>query len=125
MKTEKLTKIISDHLQEVNKDQAERIKRIKELLDFLNYNLRLTELSDEEKEDFIGSQEGYPLNDNMRKTLDECKGNPKKEDHYITMWARSTYFRRCEWFRYLTGETKEKPMLLSKEKSLSEAALVK
>jgi hypothetical protein len=112
MKTVEIIEILDEYLQEVNSDQEKRIGRIKELLDFLNYNLRLTELSKEEKEDFVLSNEGYPLNEGMRKTLDGCESEEKK-NHYFNMLARSTYFRRCAWLRYLTGETKEKPILLS------------
>ena len=102
MKTDKIIDLIDEHLQEANSDKEERIRRIKEITEFLNYNLRLTELSDEEKQDFVLSMEGYPLSDEMRKTLDNCTTEEQK-DHYFTMWARSTYFRRCKWLNYLKG----------------------
>ena len=107
MKIEDLIIIIEEHLQEVNDNTKERVTRIKNLLDFLNYSLRLTELSEKEKEDFYGSIKGYPLNDNMRKTLEGCP-NEEIKDYYITMWARSTYFRRCAWLQYLHGEVNDK-----------------
>ena len=109
MKTEELLDIIDEHLQEVNSDTEERTQRIKNILDFLNYNFRLTELSEKEKEDFVHCMEGYPLNDNMRETLNKCETEDKKS-HYINMWARSTYFRQCAWFEYLYGNTNTKPI---------------
>ena len=107
METDKLLDLISDHLQEVNDNQGERVKRIESMLDFLNFNLRLTNLSKEEKEDFVNSVEGYPLTEEMRKTLDNCPSEERK-NYYISMWARSTYFRKCAWLDYLCGKTDKK-----------------
>ena len=110
MKTEQLITLIDEHLQETNSNKEERIKRTKDLIDFLNYNLRLVELSDKEKENFVGSMEGYPLTDDMKKALNDCP-TQRGKDYYINMWARSAYFRRCAWFKYLYGETNEKPSI--------------
>lgn len=110
MNFERITEVIDDHLQEVNDDQKERIKRIKEIQDFLAYNLRLTELTPDQLEDFGQTMDGGRLTDNMRKTFDECKTEDRK-DYYITMWARSNYFRQCAWMSYLHGECVEKPFV--------------
>jgi hypothetical protein len=112
MSTDKIIILIDKHLQEVDADPEKRIKRIEDILDFLNYNLRLTKLSNEEKEDFVNSMEGYPLTDEMLKTLKLCK-NKQEEDHYITMWARSNYFRQCFWLEYLKGKSDTKPILMT------------
>ncbi len=116
MKTDKILNIIDEHLQEVNDNTEERVKRIKTFLEYLNYNLRLTELSDEEKQSFVGSMDGAPLSPEMKKTMDECKkkSTEKEYNHYIEMWARSIYFRRCDWLQYLHGETNEKPFVQNK-----------
>lgn len=110
MKTDELITAISDHLQEVNDDTKERLKRIDEMLFFLNFNRRLTELSDEEKEDFVYSNEGYPWTDDMRKAYDTATDDITKQQ-YLEMWSRSTYMRQCDWNSYLTGQTEEKPIL--------------
>lgn len=98
--------VMDDYLQEVNNDDEVRLERINELMDFLSYNKRLTALSAAEKLDFVHCMEGYPLSEKQRKALDE---NPEKQDYYITMWARSNYFRRCAWLSYLHGEDDYKP----------------
>lgn len=117
MKTDEVLNVIDEHLQEVNSDQKERIARIVQIQKYLSYNLRLTKLTDEEKENFVESVEGGHMTDEMRKTIDNCKTKEQK-DHYYDMWARSTYFRKCAWMSYLHGETNDKPFA-SKEKSIT------
>lgn len=99
--------LIDNHLQEANTDDAERMKRIDEIIDFLMYNKRLTALSPEEKLAFVQTMEPE-LSDEERKVINGCKTKKDKE-HYIDMWARSTYFRRCAWMAYLHGESTDKP----------------
>lgn len=107
-KTEELLEQISEHLQEVNNNTTERLKRIDEMLFFLNYNRRLTELSNEEKQDFIYCHEGFPWTESMKATHNNAP-NKATKDYYIEMWARSTYIRRCAWNDYLSGKTNDKP----------------
>ena len=114
METNELMEHISEHLQEVNNDTVERLKRIDEMLFFLNFNRRLTELSDEEKEDFDNCHKGFPWTENMRTTYDNAP-DQKTKDYYIDMWARSTYFRRCAWENYLSGYTDDKPIVQKNE----------
>ena len=104
----KILEVIDVHLQEVNDDQALRLSRIDGLIDFLQYQRRLTALSDEEREDYGYTLQGYPLTDEQRKIMDDCKSE-KARDYYVEMWARSTYFRRCAWQSYLFGQTTDKP----------------
>ncbi len=108
MKTEDILNIIDEHLQETNHDQKERISRIGEIQKYLSYNMRLTKLTEEEKENFVESVEGGHMTNEMRKTIDNCKTQERK-DHYFDMWARSTYLRRCAWLSYLHGEINDKP----------------
>lgn len=110
MTTKQLIGLIDEHLQKVNKSTKKRIDRIKSLIDFLNYNLRITELSKNEKIDFVRTMEGGFLTNEMRTTLENCKTEEKKE-HYIDMWARSNYFRKCAWLQYLHGEVENKPLI--------------
>ncbi|MEK7070687.1 MAG: hypothetical protein AAB966_02680 [Patescibacteria group bacterium] len=114
MKTDQLMELIDEHLQEVNSDTTERLKRIDEMLFFLNFNRRLTKLSDEEKQDFANCHEGFPWTENMRATYDNAP-DKKTKDYYIDMWARSTYFRRCAWESYLSGYTNDKPTIQKSE----------
>ncbi len=110
MKTNELLEHISEHLQEVNSDTTERLKRIDKMLFFLNYNRRLTELFEVEKLDFANCHEGYPWTENMGKTYDNAPDQKTKDD-YIDMWARSNYFRLCAWDNYLSGHTNDKPTI--------------
>ena len=114
METNELMEIISEHLQKVNSDTTERLKRIDEMLFFINFNRRLTELTDEERVDYTMSHEGYPWTENMRKTYDNARDQETK-DHYIDMWARSRYIRQCAWDDYLAGYANKKPTLQKTE----------
>lgn len=88
---EKILKDIDDYFQEANSDPVERLKRINEVGGYINYSRRLTELSDEERQDYAYCHQGYPLTDEQRKTLDESEGKilPGKggslKDYYIEL----------------------------------------
>lgn len=106
--TEEVKEVIDEHLQQVNDNTEERIKRIKDIQRYLMYNLRLTELTEKEKDAFISTMEGGDLSDADRAILDNCKSE-KELDNRISNIARATYFRRCAWLSYLNGETDVKP----------------
>ena len=108
MTTDEIIDIIDAHLQEVNSNRDERLSRINEILGFVSYNKRLTELTDAEQKDFVCCNEGYPFTSKQQNILDK---NPHKKDYYLNMWARATYFRQCAWLGYLFGETDKKPSL--------------
>lgn len=110
MTTDELMDSVSAHLQEVNGCKVERLARINKLLDFLQYNKKITELTDEELKDFASCMDGGNLSDSEREKLTSTTDEVKRE-HYIEMWARSVYFRRCAWLSYLYGETTDKPTL--------------
>lgn len=107
MKTSELLNLIDDHLQEANSIPTDRVNRINEILTYLNFNLRLTELSELEKQDFVNCMEGFPLTDDQKKTLNDS--TEERKNYYIDMWARSTYMKRCVWLTYLHGESDKKP----------------
>ncbi len=115
MTTTQINKLISSHLQEVNRNTKTRLHRIDKLLFVLNYELRLTRLSKEEKIDWVHCNEGFPLTDNQSKVLDICK-TEEKRNYYIEMWARCTYLRLCAWRAYFAGESDKKPFLEQKKK---------
>ena len=119
MDFEKITIVIDDYLQEVNDNQTERIERIKQMQDFLAYNLRLTGLTTEEKEDFVNTMQGGNVTDGMKKTLSDYPTEEKK-DYYLTMWARSNYFRQCAWMGYLHGTEKKMPFVQLSERKVEE-----
>lgn len=109
----KMIDIIDEFLAE-SEDTPKRVFKIKELLSYLNYNLRLTELSDEELNAYRQCVDGPVLSDQMRATLEGCKTEDGRK-YYTDMWARSVYFRRCAWDEYLYGETDKKPFVAPKE----------
>ena len=98
---------LQEHFEQ-GKTDKEKTDKCEEVLDYVNYYKRLTELSEDEKRDFVYCNEGFPISDGMRKTLDKCK-TEKEKDYYYDMWARSAYFKLCAWLNYLGGHTKEKP----------------
>lgn len=89
-------------------DRSKTVELINEVMAYCNYLLRLEGLTDKEKEDFVSTMEGGGMTEEMRKVLNDCKTD-KKRDYYIDMWGRSTYFRQCAWLSYLHGETNHKP----------------
>lgn len=119
-KEKEILSLLDDYLQEANDSQKERVRRIKGFLDFLNYNLRLTELSKEEKIHFVNSVEGH-LTKEMHEKINSCKTKEEK-DEWITMWASSSYFRQCAWFNYLNGKTNEKPFSSPKKEKKKKIA---
>ncbi len=81
------------------------------MLDFLNFNSRLTKLSDEEKQDFTYCNEGYPRTEEMQASYDNA--DEERREYLLDMWARSTYMRLCMWRGYLSGNTDKKPTILT------------
>jgi hypothetical protein len=111
--TDEVMDIVSNHLQEANHDTEERLKRIEALEQFLGYDRRLTELSDDEKEAFVNSMEGN-LSDHERRMIAN-KPEGAEREKYIDSLARANYFRRCAWMNYLNGTSKDKPIVTPKE----------
>jgi hypothetical protein len=110
MKTEEVMEVIYKHLEDAKSD-AVRLKKVNELLDYFNYCKRLFSLTEDERIDFIGTMDGAPLTESERNTLENTKDNRVTYNYYVKMFARSTYFRRCNWLAYLHGDTDEKPKI--------------
>ena len=108
MKTDELIDLISEHLQEVNDDEKERMQRINAMLDFLNWNKRITELSKKEKVAFTQAMGGH-ITDSERAIIADA-ADEKKKEYYIDSFARANYIRKCAWISYLSGEG-EKPIV--------------
>lgn len=111
MTTEELINQISDHLQEVNADEKERVKRIDEMLDFLNWNKRITELTKSEKLAFSRAMAG-DITEKERKLIADAAD--EKKEYYISSLARANYIKKCAWVSYLSGNG-EKPVVLEDE----------
>lgn len=105
MTTDEVMDMIDNHINDM-KEQSDHFAAIDRLLGYLNYLRRINMLSDEEMQDFIYCNEGYPLTDKDREMM-------KKDRGYIDGKARFTYFRRCSWLQYLYGESDEKPSPLN------------
>ncbi len=82
----------------------ERLERIDDLLHRLNFERRLTALTDEER-DHMNYES---LSPEAKERLGKAK-TPAERKELITMFARSTYFRRCAWVDYLNGSSNDKP----------------
>lgn len=85
-------------------EKDERLESIDDLLHRLNFERRLMTLTDEEREHMNNES----LSPEARQKLDNAKTTAEREE-LITMYARSTYFRRCAWIDYLNGSTDKKP----------------
>ena len=100
---------IGNYLDESNSDSTKRLSKIEALIKFLEFEKRVTEMTDAEKQHYYRCLDGPQLSDKMRATLDSCT-TEEKRNYYIEMWARATYFTRCAWDTYLhTG--KDKPQI--------------
>jgi len=108
MSTNELTDLLSDHLTDQNVPKEEMLVRYNEIQDYLSYARRIFDLSDNAKKDFYETMEGGVITKEMKETLCKCKSQ-KDEDHYIDMWSRSNYFKKCSWMAYLHGEDKNIP----------------
>ena len=96
-------------LQELDRsaDSKERIEKIDDLLHRLNFERRLSCLSDEEREDMVSAGRGR-MTPEMREKIDACKSEAER-DALIHGYARAQYFRQCAWADYLNGVSQNKP----------------
>ncbi|KKS77786.1 MAG: hypothetical protein UV64_C0003G0005 [Parcubacteria group bacterium GW2011_GWC1_43_11b] len=84
---------------------SERTEAIDDLLHRLNFERRVTILTDEERERMM--KEG--LSPTERESLNCVSSDPKAFEERLQSYARSIYFRRCAWENYLNGLTDQKP----------------
>jgi len=85
-----------EHLDTLNK--TERVERIDDVIHRMNFERRLTLLTDNQRK----HMEGNGMSEAVRAQLHELKGTPKFE-HKIEEFARSLYFRQCAWVDYLNN----------------------
>lgn len=105
---QKIEKVLLTFLDTLEKD--ERLGSIDDFLHRLNFERRLTMLTDEERENMNNES----LSPGARQKLVDAK-TPAEREELITMYARSTYIRQCAWFDYLNGSTNEKPFASAKK----------
>lgn len=104
---------ILDFLDQLGKPEqrAERVERIDGLIARLNFERRLTLLTDEERQHMM--DEG--LSPAERATLDALQKDSSAWERKITEFARARYFRKCAWADYLNGATDNKPWTSKKK----------
>jgi hypothetical protein len=114
---------IGSYLDESNDDDTKRLSKIEVMMNFLEFEKRVTELTDVEKQHYFNCLNGPRLSDEMKATLKGCE-TPEHKEYYIKMWARSTYFARCAWETYLhTG--KDKPFVAQEGSKIPVQVLTK
>ena len=104
---------IAKYLDESADDKTKRLAKIEAIANLLAFERRMTELTDAELQNYSETLSDPIISDQMRKTLDACKTDERK-DHYINIWARSVYIRRCAWEDHLYNG-KEKPLIFQPE----------
>ena len=105
MKLEEIVETIRQYINQfVDK---ERIEKIKKLQRFLTFELRWSELTDDERE-YVRNMPH--MTDEIRKRLDSIK-NKKGREEYLNGLVRSEYFKQITWNEYLFGFSEEKPIV--------------
>jgi hypothetical protein len=84
---------------------AKRMEAIEDALHSLNFEKRVTGLTDEQKDHLFNDR----LTDAAKQRLAACKTDTAKEA-LIDEYARTRYFRRCAWVDYLNGVTDTPPV---------------
>ena len=106
MRQEQVVEIIREYTNQLV--GKERIEKLKNLQRFLTFELRWSELTDEEREYVIGIPH---MTDEIRKRIDSIK-NEKQREEYLTGLATGDYMKQkqLEWGNYLFGFSEEKPL---------------
>lgn len=85
-------------------DTKERINAIDDALHRLNFERRVTLLTDTQRKHMSEAPSLQQL-----KAMNECKTD-KERDALINDMARATYIKRCAWADYLNGVTPNAPV---------------
>ncbi len=101
---EKTNQYFAEYLNGITKVENQ-VACIDELIKNLQYMRRLALLTPEERKDLLE----VSLSPEATKRLDGAKTKTER-DELFSMYARSAYIRRCEWEKYLNGETPNKPL---------------
>lgn len=106
MKQEQVVDVIRKYTNQFVDEK--RIEKLRSLQRFLTFELKWSELTDEEREYVRNMPE---MTDEIRKRLDSIK-NKKEREEYLNGLARSEYFKQIEIDNYLFGFSEEKPFFL-------------
>lgn len=85
-------------------ESQERIERIDDLLHRLNFERRLTGLTEHQLE----HMHNRSLSEPQRAKLDQCQTEKAREE-LLNHYARAQYFRDCAWVDYLNGTCNDPP----------------
>jgi hypothetical protein len=99
---------ILNHLDSID-DIKEKIEVIDDLIHRLQFERRLTDLSEAERKSMM-----CELFDCDRKALAECKTEADRDKLFESI-SRTMYFREIAWLNYLNGHAKEKPFVMPDE----------
>jgi hypothetical protein len=83
-----------------------RIERIDDLLHRLNFERRLSGLTDNQ----LDHMHNNTLSQPQRAKLEQCKTD-RERDELLNEYARVQYFRQCMWVDYLNGTAIDPPIL--------------
>ena len=102
MRQEQVVEIIREYINQfVNKERTEKIKKLQHSLTF---ELRWSELTNDERE-YVRNMPH--MTDEIRKRLNSM--NKKQREEYLSSLARSEYFKQIAWDNYLFGFSDSKP----------------
>jgi hypothetical protein len=107
MSNNNIIQTIQDYLDQSNDNSVERLEKIEDLLHLLNYEKRITELTDEEADAMIAASAGS-LSDKERELLAQL--SPEKREVWISKYARQQLFIQYAWSNYINGITDYKPV---------------
>ncbi|TSD03359.1 MAG: hypothetical protein Athens071416_40 [Parcubacteria group bacterium Athens0714_16] len=118
MKEEKIVEEIRKYTNQFVNE--ERIEKIRGLQRFLTFELRWSELTDEEREYVRGMPH---VTDEIRKRMDSIKNENQREE-YVNGSATSEYIKQLGWDNYLFGFSEEKPIVPTKPNQIVDKHLV-
>ena len=102
-----IVKTIQHYLDLSKDDKKERLDKIGDLIHFLNFEKRLTELTEDESAAMMNSDNGNE-NDIFQYRLLHCRTDTER-DELVADMARRKYFIKCAWSDYLNGVSDFKP----------------
>jgi len=102
------TNSIRDYLDESNDNKEERLNKIADLIHLLNFERRLTELTEDESKAMMNVGSADWISEGEKKKMKDCKTDEER-DALSKEVARGVYFVQCAWSDYLNGISEYKP----------------
>ena len=100
-----IVETIREYLDTFNADKSARLEQIEDLIHALNFEKRVTELTDDETEAMMSAAH---LTAAQIERLDRCE-LPTDRERLTKEFSRHQYFVQCAWSDYLNGTTDFKP----------------